>query len=199
MSKPIFEIKVTDLYDKKFFDIEEEQRHLSKLFTSNNFKKYIGEKCLKVLDTLMQENLGNFNEHSVFDAKVEEYKKNCKYEIENNYLVIYNDTKLRQDEMTWVSEKTKSNYADGISISHIIEYGTGLLGESVAEDNWLVNTNSNGASHTSNGAWWHYSPDDEQIHYTQGIEGRYIFNKMMETVELEFKNWVNEYLDMEMI
>lgn len=191
MSKPIFEINVVDIYDKEHFIIENELKKLTALFKSDKFKKYIGEKCLKVLDTLMQENLGNFNEHSVFDAKVEEYKKNCKYEIENDYLIIYNDTILTQDEMTWVSDKTKKNYQEGISISKIIEYGTGLLGESTPEDNWETNVNNYSSS-------WSYIGPDNLIHHTQGIEGRYIFNKMMEQVQENFELWVDEYIEKEM-
>ena len=191
MSKPIFEIDVVDLYDKKSFNIENEIKNLTTIFASDKFKKYIGEKCLKVLDTIMQDNLGNFNEHSVFDAKVEEYKKNCKYRIENDYLIIYNETTLTQDEMFWVSDKTKQNYPEGISISYIIEYGTGLLGDSTPEDDWLTNVNNYSSS-------WSYIGPDNLIHHTQGIEGRYIFNKMMEQVQENFGNWVDEYIEQEM-
>lgn len=196
MSKPIFELNVIDLYSKSQF--EKELKAIEKIFTSKKFKDFIGNKCLKVLDTLMSTDLGTFNEHSVFDAKVEEYKQNCKYKIEDDYIIIYNKTILTQDEMTWVSEKTKQNYSEGISIAHIIEYGTGLLGDSTPEDDWETNTNPNGIAHTRNGSWWHYSPDDENIHHTSGIEGRYIFNKMMEQVEKDFSKWVDEYIEKEM-
>lgn len=196
MAKPIFELDIIDLYDKSV--LYKELNDLGKMFNSKKFKEFIGNKCLKVLDTLMQNNLDTFNEHSVFDEKVEEYKKNCKYKIDEDYIIIYNETILTQEEMTWVSEKTKKNYPDGISIAHIIEYGTGLLGDSTPEDDWETNTNPNGIAHTRNGSWWHYSPDDENIHYTSGIEGRYIFNQMMEKVEKNFSTWVDEYIEKEM-
>lgn len=196
MAKPIFELDIIDLYDKSL--LEEELNDLNNLFNSKKFKEFIGKKCLKVLDELMQEKLGTFDEHSVFDEKVEEYKKNSNYKIDGDYLVIYNKTMLTQEEMFWVSEKTKQNYPEGISIAHIIEYGTGLLGDSTPEDDWETNTNPNGIAHTRNGSWWHYSPDDENIHHTSGIEGRYIFNKMMEQVEKDFSKWVDEYIEKEM-
>lgn len=189
MSKPIFELNVIDLYSKSQF--EKELKAIEKIFTSKKFKDFIGKKCLKVLDTLMSTDLGTFNEHSVFDAKVEEYKQNCKYKIEDDYIILYNKTILTQDEMTWVSEKTKQNYSEGISIAHIIEYGTGLLGDSTPEDDWIVNVNNYTKS-------WSYKDPDDKVRHTQGIEGRYIFNKMMEQVEKDFSKWVDEYIEKEM-
>ena len=189
MAKPIFELDIIDLYDKSV--LYKELNDIGKMFNSKKFKEFIGNKCLKVLDTLMQSKLGTFNEHSVFDEKVEEYKKNCKYKIDEDYIIIYNETILTQDEMTWVSEKTKKNYPNGISIAHIIEYGTGLLGDNTPEDNWLVNVNNYANS-------WSYKDPEEKIRHTQGIEGRYIFNQMMEEVEKNFSNWVDEYIEKEM-
>lgn len=189
MAKPIFELDIIDLYDKSL--LEKELNDLNNLFNSKDFKEFIGKKCLKVLDELMQEKLGTFDEHSVFDEKVEEYKKNSNYKIDGDYLVIYNKTMLTQEEMFWVSEKTKQNYSDGISISHIIEYGTGLLGDNVSEDDWLVNVNDYANS-------WSYKDPNGKIKHTRGIEGRYIFNQMLEEVEKHFSEWVDEYIEKEM-
>lgn len=188
MSKPIFELDIINLYNKSL--LEQELKQYNKIFSSSKFKNFIGKKCLAVLNTLMQTNLDNFNEHSVFDAKVEEYKKNCKYKIEGDYIVIYNQTILTQGEMTWVSEKTKQNYSDGISIAHIIEYGTGLLGTSTPEDDWLTNINNYKNS-------WSYKDPEDNIRHTKGIEGRYIFDKMMQVVEKHFSEWVDEFVGKE--
>ena len=185
MSKPILELDIKDLYNVKALDAE--LNKFSKIFNSSKFKNYIGEKCLTVLDKIIQSSLGTFNEHSIFDAKVEEYIKNCKYKLENDYIVIYNETTLTQQEMTWVSEKTKENYPEGISIAYIIEYGTGLLGESNSEDEWQTNVNNYKSS-------WSYKDPEGNIRHTQGIEGRFIYDKMMQEVEINFADWVDEFI-----
>lgn len=189
MSKPIIELSIENLYDASL--LEKELNDLSNVFNSTEFKTFIGEKCLKILDNLTQNNLGTFNEHSIFDAKVEEYIKNCKYKLENDYIVIYNETTLTQQEMTWVSDKTKENYPEGISIAYIIEYGTGLLGDSNSENEWEVNINNYKSS-------WSYKDPEGRIRHTQGIEGRYIYDKMMQEVEIDFADWVEEYLKLKM-
>ena len=68
MAKPIFELDIIDLYDKSL--LEKELNDLNNLFNSKEFKEFIGKKCLKVLDELMQEKLGTFDEHSVFVKKI---------------------------------------------------------------------------------------------------------------------------------
>lgn len=161
-----------------------------KLFKTKKFKSFIADKCIKELDAIMANSLNNFGdgeEHSVFNKKVEKYKKNNKKEIGDDYILIYNDTVLTQEEMVWVSEKTKSNYPNGLSISKVIEYGTGLLGK--AQDDWQVNVNGH------NKSWSYEDPDNKgRYKHTSGIEGRFIYQTLLQTVEKKFKLWVMEYI-----
>lgn len=184
MAKYVYDItKDADLKKlNAFFD------NLEKIFTSKKFKNFIADKCLDELDSIMANNLSNFGdgeEHSGFISKVEEYKRNHKKEIGNDYILIYNETILTPEEMTWVSEKTKSNYPDGLSISKVIEYGTGLVGS--PQDDWEVNVNNHNKS-------WSYIDSDDKLRHTQGISGKFIYLKLLQTVQKEFENWVIEYV-----
>lgn len=171
---------------KKLF---KELTNLETLFTSKKFKNYIANKCLEELAKL-NNTLGSFGqgeEHDVFLAKIEEYKRNHKKEIGDDYIIIFNDTTLEQSEMTWVNENTKIHYPEGISIAYIIEYGTGLLGTS--QEDWQVNVNNHASS-------WSYKKDN-RLYRTSGISGRFIYGKLLEIIKLNFEKWVNEYIERE--
>lgn len=164
-----------------FFD------NLEETFKSKRFKNFIANKCLKELDDIMSNYLKGFGEgeeHSGFNNKVKEYKRNNKKEIGDDYILIYNETILTPDEMTWVSEKTKSNYPDGLSISKVIEYGTGLMG--TEQEDWLVNVNNHSKS-------WSYLDPENKVRHTTGISGRFIYYKLLQTIKKDFKKWVIEY------
>lgn len=185
MAKYVYDItKDADL--KKILLIFDEYE---KVFKTKKFKNFIANKCIKELRKIMSANLNNFGEgeeHSVFKNKLKEYKKNNIKEIGDDYILIYNETILTQEEMTWVSEKTRSNYPNGISISKIIEYGTGLQGTS--QDDWQVNVNNH------NSSWSYKDPDNEgRYKHTSGIEGRFIYYKLLQSVEENFEQWVLQY------
>lgn len=168
---------------------------LGGLFANKNFKQYIANKCLNELKDICDYTLVTFDEHSVFDAKVQEYEKSHGKEIGRDYIMIYNDTKLAQDEMWWVSPKTKENYPHGISIAKIIEYGTGIKGTS--QTDWQVDVNNHGSS-----GWFYRNPDNygsanraESLVRTTGMEGRFIYQKLANNVEKKFDSWVREYME----
>lgn len=172
------------------------------VFNSPKFLDYLAEKCLEELRDICDYTLVDFMEHSVFDAKVQEYERSHKKKIGENYILIYNDTTLTQDEMFWVSPTTKQNYPDGLSISYVLEYGTGLLG--VSQPDWETNANPNGLGHISTGEWFHYNPDyldsDNKLEYlqrTSGIEGRFIYQKLADNFATKVIKWVDAFLDKE--
>lgn len=175
--------------DSDIKKLKKELLEISGLFNSKKFKNFIADKCLFEL-ALFTQDMGSFSrgeEHSVFLKKVEEYKRNNKKEIGDDYIIIFNETTLEQSEMYWVSEKTIQNYPNGISIAYIIEYGTGLLGTS--QEDWQVNVNNHNGS-------WSYKKD-EKIYHTSGISGRFIYQKLLERVKLKFEKWTDEFLEKE--
>lgn len=161
---------------------------LAKMFGTMRFKKFIADKCLKELDDICNYSLVTFDEHSVFDSKVAEYEKNHKVRYGDDYILISNNTTLTQAEMFWVSEGTKAKYPDGISVSYIIEYGTGIKGTS--QDDWQVDVNGHGSK-----GWSYQNPDNGQWTHTTGLEGRFIYQKLLDQVEKKIDKWINEYLE----
>lgn len=175
------------LNDTDWKKLKEEINELSIMFSTKEFRKFIADKCLQELEDIQSYSL-TYDEHSVFDAKVQEYRENHKVEYGDDYILISNSTNLDNSEMWWVSPPTRQKYPDGISVAYIIEYGTGLKGTS--QDDWQVNVNGYGA----NG--WHYtSPDSGFRTTTTGLEGRFIYQKLLDNVSSKMESWVFEYME----
>ena len=180
-----FEVKFDNTYQKILSEIT----GLENMFKSADFKEFIKDKAIKELDRIIREKVNSFGsgeEHEVFLQKVEEYKNNNKTEIGADYILIFNDTMLTNDEMFWVSEKTRTNYLDGISIAYLIEYGSGLLGDT--QSDWETNVKGHKSS-------WSYKGPDGFIYHTSGIEGRYVYESLLLTVKDKFEEWTLEFLD----
>lgn len=159
---------------------------IANVITTKQFREYIADKCLKELEDIESYSLVN-EEHSVWQEKILEYVRGHKVEYGNDYILIFNATNLNQDEMFWVSDKTRANYPNGISVAYIIEYGTGLKGTS--QEDWQVNVNGYGA----NG--WVYKDADGFIQHTTGLEGKFIYQKLLDIVVREIETWTFEYME----
>ena len=162
----------------------------AKEITSDKFKKFIAEKCLKQLEIIMAKNLQSLPEYHVSTVMLDRYKQSNKYKISSNTITIYNDAMQTVGEMTWVSEKTKERYPEGISIASIIEYGTGLRGED-GED-WIVRLES--PSKDKDGKWT-FKKDGTVYKKVSGLEGRFIYEKLLKSVEKYFEIWFEEYFE----
>lgn len=176
--------------DRDFKELIESIERIEKAFDSKDFLEFLANKCLKALNVIMLDNLNGYDEHSVFESKLDEYRDNNKYEILDNGILIYNDTNMGQNEMWWVSPKTRENYPDGISIAYIVEYGTGIKGTS--QDDWQTEVHA-----YPNGEWRFVNPDTGFLKYSTGSEGRFIYQKLLEEIEREIGVWVDEYYEKE--
>lgn len=176
-------------FDKTYQKVLTEITGLQDMFESNDFKEHIRNKTLESLKQIVEDKVNNFGdgeEHPGFLQKVEEYKNNNKSQIWDDYIMIYNDTTLHYDEMTWVSEKTKANYIDGLSIAYLIEFGSGLKG--TEQDDWEVNVNNHKGS-------WSYKGSDGKIYHTDGITGKFVYETLLLVVKNNFEQWTLDYLD----
>ena len=174
------------LKDTDWEALQEDLDSLAKLVTTKQFREYIANKCLEELEDIESYSLVN-EEHSVWQSKILEYVRGHKVEYGNDYILIFNDTNMEQEEMFWVSKKTRSNYPNGISVAYIIEYGTGLKGTS--QDDWQVNVNGHGA----NG--WVYKDPDGFVQHTTGMEGKFIYQKLLDSVSQQIEKWTMEYIE----
>lgn len=126
-------------------------------------------------------------------SKLEEYKKNNVATVTKDYIEIKNDTMLTQEEMYWVSDKTKQRYPDGISIAYIIEYGTGLRG--VEAEDWTINLPS--PSKKSDGSW-NFTRDGKKYIKVTGTSPKLVYLALRGEVEQRFEDWVLEYIEREL-
>lgn len=189
--------KTYDLLDAK--DLREVVgffTEISSLPKSAEFREFIANKCKNSLENIMNSSLSGISEENILATKVSEYRIKHVYDYSGDiFLTITNDTTLEQDEMYWVSEKTKERYPEGISIAKIIEYGTGLMGTSSEEDNWQVNVPS--PSKHQDGSWT-YKRDENLFINVIGMEGKFIYQKLLDIIEDNFEEWTVEYLEEEM-
>ena len=173
---------------------------LSEIVRSEKFLEYLANKCIDELRDICSYSLIGLSEHSAFDAKIEEYKRSHKKYIGKGFIVIYNGTTLAQDEMFWVSEKTRENYPDGFSIAYALEYGIGV--PATPQDDWPTFVNSNGLGHAGDNSWYYYNPDSmgedgnfNALNRSFGYEGRFIYQKLMDAVQDKITIWLSEYLE----
>lgn len=162
-----------------------ETEQLPQIFSTKEFKSFIADKCLKELRDIQSYSLSNFDEEN---TDITRYQNNHKVEYGNDYLLIFNDTNLEQGEMWWVSEETREHYPEGISIAYIVEYGTGIMGTS--QDDWQVDVNGHGDK-----GWVYKSADMNRYVWTKGIEGKFIYQKLLDRVKKYFGDWVSEYME----
>lgn len=177
--------------DKDLQGLISDIQSIQSIYNSMEFKKFIGKKCEKELQKIMDERLSYLPDYHVMQDKLEEYKKNHLFEYGDDYILrIHNSTNLEQDEMYWVSEETRERYPEGISISYIIEYGTGLMGDS--QDDWQVNVPS--PSKHKDGTW-SFERDGVVYVNVAGYEGKYIYQRLLDAVMDNFGVWTFEYLE----
>lgn len=158
----------------------------AKLFESDEFKKFIGEKCLEEVKKLSAERINNISAEDVTSQELSRYYQSHQLKIEDDYIIVYNNSKA---DLSEVSERTLANYPSGISLAKIVEFGTGIPGTSNSEFDWATQVNPN----RDYGKGWIYSKDG-QLHFTRGLEGRFIYNDLRKIVEKNFKDWVKEYI-----
>ena len=181
MSKYVYDLTKPSDIDK----LTKELYSLASVFKTKGFKEFIANKCLKELDDIQSYLLNGYDKEN---TDIGRYQNNHKVEYGDNYIKIFNNTNLSQDEMWWVSEETREHYPDGISIAYIVEYGTGIKGTS--QDDWQTDVNGHGAK-----GWVYISPNVNHYVWTNGIEGKFIYQKLYDKIVKNFDSWYMEYIE----
>ena len=142
-----------------------------KMKTDKNFQKFIQDKCMEILNQVMEERI------SFAGATVDTYKQNNKIEETSDGFIIYNHT---------VVDATTEGYGGQFSISLAFEYGTGIVGsENPKTGAWGYNINQHekGWTYFKNGSF----------HFTRGYQGFEIYRYTADRIMQNLKSWVNEY------
>ena len=147
------------------------------------FKEFLLKKCQNELDDIIKSKLNDV-EYEI----AEKYPSGNKTEIGDDYIELYNDSMV---DLSDLSEKTAMNYANGLSMAKLVEYGTGIVGQQseaakFAED-WEYDVNNHG-----NKGW--YYERDGMVYWSRGMEGKLIYNTLQTRVEDKIGSWVEEYL-----
>ena len=111
---------VIDLFDVKSFEqLEKDLDGLEEALQSEEFMRFLADKCLIELDNIIQKNSSG----SEYTPQMPEYSNNNKSTITSDKITIYNDSMV---DLSHVSSNTLINYPDGLSLAKLIEFGTGI-------------------------------------------------------------------------
>lgn len=174
------------MYKIKITGTKEISKKLNKLadsFGSKEMMNYLGDKCERSLYKITHDNLS-----TVDDLETSEYAQNHVKKIEDNKIILSNNTMADLSEL---SPETLSNYPDGFSIAKAVEYGTGIVGSTSSAssfaDNWQYDVNEHGET------GWYYIKDGN-LHWSKGFEGRLIFYKTALDIKDNVSRWTDEYI-----
>lgn len=158
------------------------------LFTSMEFKEYIAKKAQKELDKICVEKLHNLESYDIEGH----YLGGMYVTIEDDVITLGNDSMVDIEGKNMKPE-TKARYATGLSLAKIVEFGVGSQGTS--DETWEVNVNRDEHIAKYGRDGWYYLDNNGNIHWTTGIEGKFIFYTLTQRIEENISNWINEYIE----
>lgn len=176
-------------YEINIFDVDSlkmAEKILSN-FTDNlkneQFMIFLADKCMVELNNIIDKTLNT-------DEYTTEYRDNNKYQTSIDEIIISNDSMV---DLSNVSAKTLENYPNGLSLSKLIEFGTGILGTPNDEFDWQTEVNPN--RDYSKG--WVYERDGK-LYWTKGQQGHFIYNQLRESILQNIDGWVKQYIETKM-
>lgn len=162
---------------------------LLKMKNDKQFQKFIQNKCLKVLDQVMNDNLigGTSN-----DDAIDIYMNSNHILDFGEGFILYNDAKIPANVKG--VQNDISNYPNGeFSIALAFEYGVGIVGENTDNPNaWNYNLQDYYFG-------W-YLPSDvagSSGIQTSGYQGFQIYTLTAREIENQLPSWVYEYIEKE--
>jgi len=156
---------------------------IEKTLKSENFKRYIEEKCYDVLNKITRQSL-NADENEEYEHI---YRNSHNAKATENEVTISN--------VTIVPVTNSENYPNGFDLSKAVEYGTGIVGLSsdgsmlAVQDDWEYDINNHGES------GWYYFDKGGVRHWTKGMKGSLIYEKARLEIEDNINDWITEYID----
>ena len=179
-----------DFINKKHLDkLLDYVNKLLKMKSDKKFQKFIQDKCMKVLEQMMNDNLhgGTTN-----DDAIELYMGSNHIEEYDEGFILYNDAKIPANVKGMQNDV--SNYPNGeFSIALAFEYGVGIIGENTNNPKaWNYNVNN------YNFGW--YLPSDvtgQKGVFTNGYQGFQIYTLTAKEIEKQLPSWVYEYVEKE--
>lgn len=165
---------------------------INELLQSKEFINYIAKIVSNHVNQIASEEVGTIGSDVLSSEEINTYLESFDSSIEENSFSIFNDAEVDINSKN-MSETTRSNYADGLSLSQLIEYGFGYTGYLNTEplpdaSTWQYDINMHGYK------GWYYKDQNGQVHWTNGMEGRLVFLKIMYWVEENLPTLVEKFL-----
>lgn len=168
------------------------EKKVQTLLESKEFYNFLGDKLLKeVKEITKQKVTGNVDIDSSRYASANQKK------VTSSYIKIFNDSLITSADVDEsFREKFEQNYAGGLSLANIIEYGTGITGARSgaascvgdAEEKWTYDVNGHGSS------GWTYSKNG-RFYKTTGVEGKLVYHTLEERFKNKINQWAEEFIN----
>ena len=185
-------MSTTYTYTLSVKSLEKMKNDISNIYdiiTNPKLLKFIEKKCNEELENICKQNL-----HSVENQdETSTYMSGMHSEIKDGVIHIYNNSIIDVSSKN-VSETTKQNYPNGLSLAKVVEYGIGYTGSFTNTNviDWEYDVNNHGEK------GWYYQDKDGNFHWTNGFEGRLIFLKLKQKVKQNIQKWIYEYVNNEL-
>ena len=164
---------------------------LQTAFKSKDFMEFIAEKAKKTLLQVQSEKLITEDR----GLENEEYRRNHKYYVNENEIVLFNQTTIPQSAM---GDDYKEFYPNGFDLAKAVEYGTGIIGATKTEAEGLEKAGSDGWQYDVRGhgyKGWFYKDQAGNKVWTNGYSGRLIYLTTKQRIEKNINSWVKEYIE----
>lgn len=171
-----------DIFDVDSLKLAEKLlSNLTENLKSEEFMIFLANKCMVELNNIIDKTL-NTEDYTT------EYRDSNSYQTSIDEIIISNDSMV---DLSQVSPKTLENYPDGLSLSKLIEFGTGILGTPNDEFAWETQVNPN--RDYSKG--WVYERNGN-LYWTKGQQGHFIYNQLREAILQNIDTWVKQYIEL---
>lgn len=174
-------------------DFNDFMSKLKKLFETMEFKEFIANKAQQELEIICTQKLQGSGDYTLssFDEEAK-YMNGMFVIIEDDSIILGNNSVIDISSKN-MSPETKSRYSNELSLAKIVEFGVGSLGTS--DETWEVNVNQQEHLQKYGRDGWYYLDDNGNVHWTRGIEGKFIFLTLTQKIKENITDWIAEYIE----
>lgn len=175
-----------NLSEKDIKALSNKIKELKKVLSGNEFVYYLSQKCYETLIKVTTDKLNSDDDGMYFHS----YRNSHQVQVDENDIYLWNETMV---DLSFVSEETRANYPNGLSLAKIVEYGTGIVGASSEASKFAKDWQYDVNNHGNKG--WFYEDSTGTLHWSKGIQGRLIFYETKRRIEENVEKWITDYCE----
>ena len=160
------------------------------LLRSKQFINFVAQIVSNHVIDIASNEVGTINYNTISNDEINTYLSSFDTQLGESSFKIINDAEVDLASKR-LSPTTRDNYQGYLSLSQLIEYGMGYTGKQNTipyPDNWEYDVNNHGYK------GWYYEDASGVKHWTNGMEGRLIFLKIMYWVNDNLPRLVDEFI-----